>query len=336
MLSNRFGRLLANILFGCTALCVGLFVLTPFCKETDAVVATIGSAFAVGLVHQICWDLLDAKFLNNVFVLFIKRLLFIAVAVFAAALTFSSYNSAIADQTWEQQNLLAKALTSSSGYAFIFSVTIACASASKGKNKKKGPFLFLITVLFSVVFGFVGCLFGSWALKVLPIIVTALGILYCLTSMNKNGWIYKPQKTNDSASESQNDAPNIELEPKDYREPVGLFLNEFKLTMMHLSNAASESVSVTPGAELDIRVDESVRSNTLVSFKIESVLRINESYPQNAQNVLSERDEKIKEAGENLLERAEEEIETFRQKYKGYDREIKVVIEQGEHKVEII
>lgn len=116
MFLSRLVRLLTNL-----GVFVVLFLVVGFLKS-DAIGIAALVAGAIGFAHQLCWDFLDFKFLDNKTGRIIKRVIFLAVAAFGVVYASSAFLSQLkltSDLNYAKTAYLASPLPAAIGAIFL-------------------------------------------------------------------------------------------------------------------------------------------------------------------------------------------------------------------------
>ena len=171
MLSNRFFRLITTAVLFLISLLVGALLLVPFCEDLNGIGIAVVGAFAIGLVHQVCWDFLDLGVLDNTFGKMLKRIIFLAAFLIVGFLaTMLYFDQTIGEKAWGKLNFLGKAFAGSVVYVPIATAALCVLSSVLDWEHEKAPFLPLMALGGSIVVSAIVGLIGGAKLKIDPIV----------------------------------------------------------------------------------------------------------------------------------------------------------------------
>ena len=177
MLSNRFFRLITTAVLFLISLLVGALLLVPFCEDLNGIGIAVVGAFAIGLVHQVCWDFLDLGVLDNTFGKMLKRIIFLAAFLIVGFLaTMLYFDQTIGEKAWGKLNFLGKAFAGSVVYVPIATAALCVLSSVLDWEHEKAPFLPLMALGGSIVVSAVVGLIGGAMLKIVPLVLLVGGI----------------------------------------------------------------------------------------------------------------------------------------------------------------
>jgi hypothetical protein len=349
MLSNRFMRLITSVLI---LLGVGIAVvalITPIFDGGDSVgTATSGMlgnllvCFGVCLVHQICWDLLNFRFLENVVGRTIKRVLFIAVMAIALLMGFMLHYENLLGSNYEYEKLV-DAGAISQGFALatvlcpISSAIFCLLSDRMCWEKERAPFLPLYSMGAAIVAGIIIAFLGEAAWSVAPIILVIGGLVffvgYCVV---KHTFIYGEEEyeyvssgySGGSSYGGSSGYSGYSDTPQDNRKSDGLFLNQFEIGMFRIAEHHSRYTSLSHGAYLSCSVHSSTYPGG-VDFKITGTVTINTdylSYESDVSDIRSDAQREISDIARSLKSDAESEIRSLREQYTDYDGRMSVSV----------
>lgn len=345
---GRIGRLIVGIGIDFVMMIVAAVVIMPSMDGNGdgAEMLTVVVASIIGLAHQICWDFLSGKWLNNKFGASLKRIIFFIVAVVMGAFgVLFYYTSALPNSSLSKLNFIKKSIVLSSGFVAIASIAVACLSSVQDFDEEKSYLSGAISVGVSLVLGAICALLGEWSYKILPGVVTGGGLIGLGVYMHFNGWIYTPYQEENGgtsyhggysgssssgsgssrSSSSYSSSSSSSSSYTDTRKKDGLFLNQFKTDMHSLASGSSKTVSLAYGATLHLSASVSA-SATNVAFTINyelDVHNITATCESELRTIANERDKEVKEYGQDLIDRAKEIAENLRDEYQDYDKSIR-------------
>ena len=351
MLSNRVMRLITSVLVLLGAGIAVVAIIGPILDGGDSsgpigtsILGNLFMCFAICLVHQICWDLLNFSFLENVVGRTIKRVLFIAVLVFGVfmgAMLFFENTLGNANEMRKFANANAFAQGTAIALALApLSAGITCLLSDRlCWERECVPFLPLYSAGASIVLGIVIAFIGEAAWIAGPIILLIGGAIffvgYCVV---KKTFIYGEEEYEYVSSSgyggssyggsSYGGSSGYNDTPQDNRRSDGIFINEFELSMHRIANSHSTGTSLSHGAYLSCSVYSSTYPGG-VDFKITGTVTVYTDYlthQADVSDIRSDAQREVSDIMSSLKSDAESEIYSLRQKFTDYDGRMNVSV----------
>lgn len=352
MLSNRFFRLITTAVLFLISLLVGALLLVPFCEDLNGIGIAVVGAFAIGLVHQVCWDFLDLGVLDNTFGKMLKRIIFLAAFLIVGFLaTMLYFDQTIGEKAWGKLNFLGKAFAGSVVYVPIATAALCVLSSVLDWEHEKAPFLPLMALGGSIVVSAVVGLIGGAMLKIVPIVLLVGGIAGLVFYMIKFGWIYDDgcgysggssyssgssgysggssyssgRRSSSSSSSSSSDSWSSSSS-EDTRKKDGFFLNQFGIEMNRVARSHSTITDLAYGVSMTVDITAS-SSPTSVTFTINATLhtsRCTATCETDLREIANDRDRTLQNIANNVVSAADSAVERLRDEYQGYDKEVRI------------
>ena len=343
MLSNRVMRLITTVLVLLGASIAITVIIGPiFDGESSGPIATsllgiLVMSYAIGLVHQICWDLLNFSFLENVVGRTIKRILFIAALVFGIFMGAMLFFDNTLGNANEMQKF-AKASEFMQGTAIAIALAplatgITCLLADRlCWERELVPFLPLYSAGASIVIGIVLAFIGEGAWTTGPIVLLIGGAIFFVAfCVVKHTFIYGEEEYEyvssgysggrSSGSSGYSGYSGYNDTPQDNRRSDGIFLNQFEISMHRIASSHSTGVSLSHGAYLSCSVYSSTYYGG-VDFKITGTVTVYTDYlthQADVSDIRSDAQSEISDIMSSLKSDAESEIRSLREQYTDYD-----------------
>ncbi|MBQ2741043.1 MAG: hypothetical protein IJF39_05450 [Clostridia bacterium] len=355
MLSNRVMRLITSVLILLGVGIVVVAIIAPiFDGGNSSGVASSGMfgnmlmSFGVCLIHQICWDLLNFSFLENVVGRTIKRILFIAVLAFAALMGCMLYfdnvlNNNHSLREFTNAGAFAQGMTIASALAPV-SAAIFCLLADRMCwEREYAPFLPLYSMGAALAAGLVIAFLGESMWVAAPIVLMIGGLVffvgYCVV---KKTFIYGEEEYeyvrsgssgysggySGYSGGSSSGYSGYSDTPQDNRKSDGIFLNQFEIGMYRIADSHSRTTSLSHGAYLSCSVYSSTYPGG-VDFKITGTVTVYTDYlthQADVSDIRSDVQREISDIARSLKSDAESEIRSLRDQYTDYDGRMSISV----------
>lgn len=354
MLGNRVTRLITTVLtlIG-VVLIISLFFNEVLSGSSSALLSLL-ACYAIGLVYQICADFLNFGFLDNMVGKIIKWIIFFATVAFALLMClFMHYFDTMDNNNYpiREQGIFAQGLMLSCFFAPVVTTLFCVIQDQILCEEERAPFIPVASFVGSSILGLLTAITGLYT--ILPLILLVAGIVAIVIVIRKQGMLfekrlgssysggssggysgYRGGNTGGSLSNYNN---NDDDEQPDPRKKDGLILNQMSMRMHSVASSHSGYKSLSRGAYLTLNVRAS-SSSTSVTFYVDSVLEIDQSYVQDQTDVniiKNEASSLLRDICYKIRNDAEDEISYLRSEFSDYDRSISIRVNPSSTRVQV-